>query len=169
MFVIGVMVDIIPQVPVWIPWTFSLQVDILVCAISSRPDLFIAVHDVSLMTPTQEGRLMAATTDMADVYLLWVERDGALLSCSLEVRLLLSGLVVDMGSCIALRSYGSASVGVGCYPFIRPNMLARAAPIEDAVVYNGSPRYPAWCTVGERVTAKPSRGHPCQYMGFHGS
>ncbi|KAJ8652960.1 hypothetical protein O0I10_011423 [Lichtheimia ornata] len=40
-------------------------------------------------------------------------------------------------------------------------MLARAAPIEDAVVYNGSPRYPAWCTVGERVTAKPSRGHPC--------
>ncbi|KAJ8651335.1 hypothetical protein O0I10_013170 [Lichtheimia ornata] len=39
-------------------------------------------------------------------------------------------------------------------------MLARAAPIEDAVVYNGSPRYPAWCTVGERVTAKPSRGHP---------
>ncbi|KAJ8660398.1 hypothetical protein O0I10_003856 [Lichtheimia ornata] len=41
-------------------------------------------------------------------------------------------------------------------------MLARAAPIEDAVVYNGSPRYPAWCTVGERVTAKPSRGHPCQ-------
>ncbi|KAJ8662261.1 hypothetical protein O0I10_001954 [Lichtheimia ornata] len=42
-------------------------------------------------------------------------------------------------------------------------MLARAAPIEDAVVYNGSPRYPAWCTVGERVTAKPSRGHPCHY------
>ncbi|KAJ8651465.1 hypothetical protein O0I10_012973, partial [Lichtheimia ornata] len=23
-------------------------------------------------------------------------------------------------------------------------MLARAAPTEDAVVYNGSPRYPAW-------------------------
>lgn len=58
-----------------------LQVNILVCAISSRPDLFVAVHDVSLMTPTQEGRLMAATTDMADVYLLWVERDGALLFC----------------------------------------------------------------------------------------
>ncbi|CDH59797.1 predicted protein [Lichtheimia corymbifera JMRC:FSU:9682] len=51
---------------------------ILAYAISSRPDLFVAVHDVSLMTPTQKGRLMAATTDMADVYLLWVERDGAL-------------------------------------------------------------------------------------------
>ncbi|CDH59350.1 predicted protein [Lichtheimia corymbifera JMRC:FSU:9682] len=26
-------------------------------------------------------------------------------------------------------------------------MLARAAPIEAVVVYNGSPRYPAWCTL----------------------
>lgn len=78
---IGAMADLIPQVLVWIPWTFSWQVNILAYAISSRPDLFVAVHDVSLMTPTQEGRLMAATTDMADVYLLWVERDGALLIC----------------------------------------------------------------------------------------
>ncbi|KAJ8662895.1 hypothetical protein O0I10_001071 [Lichtheimia ornata] len=68
---IGAMADLIPQVLVWIPWTFSWQVNILAYAISSRPDLFDAVHDVSLMTPTEEGRLMAATTDMADVYLLY--------------------------------------------------------------------------------------------------
>ncbi|KAJ8655273.1 hypothetical protein O0I10_008961 [Lichtheimia ornata] len=80
---IGAMAVLVPQVLVWIPWSLDvlLQVNILICAISSRPDLFVAVHDVSLMTPTQEGRLMAATTDMADVYLLWVERDGALLFC----------------------------------------------------------------------------------------
>ncbi|KAJ8651365.1 hypothetical protein O0I10_013117 [Lichtheimia ornata] len=78
---IGAMADLIPQVLVWDTLDVLLQVNILMCAISSRPDLFVAMHDVSLMTPTQEGRLMAATTDMADVYLLWVERDGVLLFC----------------------------------------------------------------------------------------
>ena len=136
---------------------------------------------------------MAATTDMADVYLLWVERDGALLSTvgsydlhatvwsalSWPYQLHLRITALAVGSqpvtrwpcgrygimyCFLLLWVGFCGRGMLWCPFIRPNMLARAAPVEDAVVYNGSPRYPAWCTVGERVTAKPSRGHPCQYM-----
>ncbi|KAJ8663935.1 hypothetical protein O0I10_000210 [Lichtheimia ornata] len=47
-FFIGAMADGIPQLLVWIPWTYSRQVNILAYAISSRPDLFVAVHDVSL-------------------------------------------------------------------------------------------------------------------------
>lgn len=53
-----------------------------VCAISSRPHLFGAMHAVSLMMPKQEGRLMAATTAMVDICLLCMgERDPDLLFC----------------------------------------------------------------------------------------
>lgn len=62
------------------PWAISHQVKALACAISSRAGLFAAVHDVSLMTSTQKGRLMAATTSMVDIYLLLVERERALLA-----------------------------------------------------------------------------------------
>ncbi|CDH52048.1 predicted protein [Lichtheimia corymbifera JMRC:FSU:9682] len=135
---------------------------ILANVISSRPDLFVAVHDVSLMTPTQKGRLMAATTDMADVYLLWVERDGALKSIVGSYDLYATvWSALSWPYQLHLRI---TVLAVGSQTVTRPNMLARAAPIEDAVVYNGNPRYPAWCTAGVRMTAKPSRGHPCQYM-----
>lgn len=42
----------------------------------SRPGLFV-MHDVS-MTPTQEGRLIAAASDMVNACFLWVKQDGAL-------------------------------------------------------------------------------------------
>ncbi|KAJ8660931.1 hypothetical protein O0I10_003153 [Lichtheimia ornata] len=55
-----------------------LDNDILACATCLGKTWFI--RDACFVSDAnQQGRLMAATTHMVDVYVLWIERNGALL------------------------------------------------------------------------------------------